>query len=88
MNHHDYTNCQETLQHLNAYIDGELDPTLCALLEDHITACQDCHIVYNTLKKTIHLCRSDGEKISLPPDARQRLLASLGLEDQDETRPT
>ena len=83
MNHHDHVNCRETLQRLNAYIDGELDPLLCSHLKAHLESCADCQIVYNTLKKTIQLCQSDGEKITLPPEARQRLLASLGLEDQD-----
>lgn len=83
MNHHDPSSCRETLQKLNAYIDGELDPLLCSQLEAHMESCTDCLIVYNTLKKTIQLCKSDGEKVKLPPDARQRLLASLGLEDQN-----
>ena len=82
MNHPHPTDCKETLQRLNAYIDGELDPLLCAQLEAHIDTCTDCRIVYNTLMKTIQLCQSDGKSITLPPDARRRLLASLGLEDQ------
>lgn len=84
MNHHDQANCQETLQKLNAYIDGELNPLLCAQLEAHMESCADCQIVYNTLKKTIQLCQRDGENITLPPEARQRLLANLGLEGQDD----
>lgn len=84
MNHHNRSNCQETLQKLNAYIDGELDPMLCAQLEAHMENCTDCLIVFNTLKKTIQLCQRDGESITLSPEAKQRLLASLGFEDQDE----
>ena len=83
MNQHDHANCRETLQQLNAYIDGELDLQLCSHIETHLESCADCQIVYNTLKKTIQLCQNAGEKITLPPEARQRLLASLGLEDQD-----
>jgi anti-sigma factor (TIGR02949 family) len=84
MNHHEPSNCQETLQKLNAYIDGELNPQLCSQLEAHMASCSDCQIVYNTLKKTIQLCKSDGERVNLPPDARQRLLASLGLDAEDD----
>lgn len=86
MNYHEHANCRETLQQLNAYIDGELDPQLCAQLEAHMESCTDCQIVYNTLEKTIQLCSHDGEKITLPPDARRRLMASLGFEGQDDDR--
>jgi len=85
MNHPHHTNCQEIIQQFNAYIDDELDPLLCAQLETHLESCTDCQIVYNTLKKTIQLCQSDGEEVSLPADVRQRLLASLGLGDADDS---
>lgn len=81
MNHHDKSNCQKIFERLNAYIDGELDPALCTMLETHLESCTDCQIVYNTLTKTIQLCQKDGEATKLPPDARRRLYASLGLED-------
>jgi RNA polymerase sigma-70 factor (ECF subfamily) len=85
MNHQHHTNCQDTIQQLNAYLDDELDPQLCAQLEAHLESCTDCHIVYNTLKKTIQLCQSDGEEVALPADVRQRLLISLGLGEVDDT---
>ena len=81
MKHSNNAHCHNTLEQLNAYIDGELDPALCSLLEEHMEDCEDCYIVYNTLQKTIELCKSDGEKVSLPQDARQRLYAALKLED-------
>lgn len=82
MNHHNTANCQEILLQVNAYIDGELDPGLCTLLESHMASCSNCTIVFNTLKKTIELCQQDGQKTTLPPDIRKRLYASLNL-DQD-----
>ena len=87
MNHHDSDSCHEILQQVNAYIDGELDPGLCTLLETHMASCSNCTIVYNTLKKTIELCQQDGQKTTLPPDIRKRLYASLNLNEdgsQDE----
>ena len=88
MMHHKHTNCQEILEHLNDYIDGDLDSTLCEHLESHLETCTNCQVVHSTLMKTIELCLRDGERTSLPPDARRRLFASLGLEDhvnQDRT---
>jgi anti-sigma factor RsiW len=83
MTHQNEIHCHKILGRLNAYIDGELDPSLCSLLEDHLKTCSDCQTVYKTLKKTIELCQMEGEEIHLPLDARQRLLSSLGLEDDD-----
>jgi anti-sigma factor RsiW len=81
MKHINHSNCQEILGQLNAYIDGELDTYLCTHLESHLETCTDCQVVLDTLKKTIELCQQDGQEITLPQDARQRLLASLGLDD-------
>lgn len=81
MMHHNHSNCQEILGRLNDFIDGELDPEMCARLESHMESCTNCQIVYNTLKKTIELCQKDGKRTTLPPDIRFRLLNSLGLED-------
>lgn len=81
MMYHNHSNCQEILGRLNDFIDGELDPELCALLERHMESCNNCQIVYNTLKKTIELCQKDGKRTTLPPDVRGRLFKSLGLED-------
>lgn len=74
------------MEQLNAYLNGDLDATLCSLLEAHMENCDNCRIVFNTLKKTIELCKSDGEKITLPQDARQRLYAALNLEDDDNPK--
>jgi anti-sigma factor RsiW len=80
---HNHLNYQAIMEQLNAYIDDELDPSLCTHLESHLETCRDCQVVFNTLKKTIELCQKDGQEITLPLDARQRLLASLGLIDDD-----
>jgi anti-sigma factor RsiW len=81
MTHQHETHCQDILGYLNAYIDGELNPELCSLLETHMETCSNCQIVYNTLKKTIEICQMDSERITLPTDARRRLFTSLNLED-------
>jgi anti-sigma factor RsiW len=73
--------CQDIVKNLNSYIDGELDAEICGQLEAHIQSCPKCQVVVNTLKKTIQLYQVDGEKTSLPEDARKRLFASLDLEE-------
>jgi anti-sigma factor RsiW len=80
---HDLT-CQNIIENLNAYIDGELDDVLCNEIEAHIQSCPDCRIVVNTLKKTIELCKNADSETSLPAETRHRLFAKLNLEDYDK----
>ena len=70
---------------LNSYVDGELDSAVCSDIEAHLRVCPKCRVVVNTLKKTIQLYREDGQKTTLSPEARQRLLSCLDLEDYVES---
>lgn len=81
MNHQHNMGCQDILKNLNAYIDENLDAVLCGNIEAHINACPNCQIVVNTLKKTIQLYQIDGQRTTLPTEARRRLFASLDLDD-------
>jgi anti-sigma factor RsiW len=71
--------CKEHLGCLSEYVDGDLDPELCAELERHMAECGDCRVVVDTLRKTVSLYRSYGHE-DLPPDAKERLYAVLKLE--------
>ncbi len=81
MTHDHSSSCQDILQRLSAYIDGDLDQTMCHEIEAHLASCPECKILLNTLKKTIYLCQVDGEQVILPDDVRKRLLTRLGLDD-------
>ncbi len=73
--------CQDLLQSLSDYIDGTLDPCLCEQLEQHLSGCQDCQVVYNTTLKTIDLYQTAASHEGLPDDIRKRLFLRLNLED-------
>ena len=79
MKHQHDLNCHDILENLNDYIDGDLDLQICADLEAHISACPDCQVVVNTLKKTLELCQATGHETELPEDVRKRLYARLDL---------
>ena len=82
MNKHEHTNCQSLLTSISEYVDGSLNPDLCEELERHIADCQDCHIVVDTMRKTISLYRqSSADCASLPEVIRERLYRTLNLED-------
>jgi anti-sigma factor RsiW len=70
--------CKEYLDWLSDYVEGELDPELCAEIERHMAECGDCRIVVDTLRKTITLYRNYGHE-EVPADARERLYAVLKL---------
>ncbi len=77
--------CQELKQQLSGYLDGELDPQLCAELERHLRDCDNCRVVVDTLRKTILLYRDYG-RAPAPPEAHARLIHVLNLE-KTEAQP-
>jgi len=78
---HDHETCKQLLSSLGEYVDGTLGEDLCAELERHISGCDRCRIVVNTLKKTVELYHDSAQDTQIPSDVRQRLFARLKLED-------
>ncbi len=76
--HHD---CRKLLTSLSEYIDGSLDQALCAEIERHMANCENCHIVINTLRKTVELYQAASEAQDVPSDVRRRLFHRLDLEE-------
>jgi anti-sigma factor RsiW len=72
--------CHDLLRSLSDYVDGTLDESICAEIEKHMAGCDRCHIVVNTLRKTVELYRTLPAP-PLPDDVRERLLLRLNLDD-------
>lgn len=68
--------CEQLLALLNDYIDGDIKPGICAELEQHLAACNPCHVVVDTVRKTITLYKA-GAPYDLPPGFHDRLHAEL-----------
>jgi anti-sigma factor RsiW len=84
MSEHQHTpQCRQLLGNLSDYIDGELQAKLCAEIEEHLKGCEDCTVVLNTMRRTIELYRkaSTEQSPEMPGEMRQRLFATLHLED-------
>jgi predicted anti-sigma-YlaC factor YlaD len=79
MNEH--KNCQELLDSLSDYVDGILRQELCAEIETHMSSCENCRIVVDTLRKTINLYQTTADPPTLPEDVRKRLFHRLSLDD-------
>jgi hypothetical protein len=68
--------CSEFLKELNDYLDGSMDPSLQAELQEHLTWCHNCFVVCNTTKKTIEIYR-ENEVYELPEPLRNRLHSAI-----------
>jgi anti-sigma factor (TIGR02949 family) len=64
--------CLDYIKELNDYLDGELDPSVCAEIEKHIGECNNCRIMVDSLRQTVRLCR-EGKEEKLPEELESRL---------------
>jgi len=82
MTEQEHSKCQSLLGNLSDYVDGELNPELCEEIEKHIAECQNCHIVVDTLRRTISLYHETAaERAEIPGLVRERLFRTLNLDD-------
>jgi predicted anti-sigma-YlaC factor YlaD len=71
---------QEMVKQLCDQLGENWDAPLCREVAAHLKECPNCKINFDTVKKTIMLCRQMEEKKDLPPGALQRLRKILQLD--------
>jgi anti-sigma factor RsiW len=71
------------LKLLNDYVDGAIDPAVCADFEKHLAGCNPCTIVVDNIRRTITLYKGR-ERFEIPVDFRDRL--HQALRDKWKTR--
>ena len=76
--------CKSLLGSLSDYVDGTAKEEICRELEQHLSGCEDCRIVVDTLKKTVYLYHSNTDT-DLPADVRERLFKKLNLDEHLKT---
>jgi len=77
----DHENCSELLKSIEDYLDGDIQPEVCTMLEEHIRGCQNCRIVVDTLRKTISLYHDEARQDVMPEAMREHLYIELNLMD-------
>ena len=78
--------CQGVLSSLPAYLEGEAPAELSAALERHLATCQNCHVVVDSLRRTIrHYHALPGPALSAA--ARARLYQALHLAEFLDRQP-
>ncbi len=77
----EHKQCKNLLGSLSEYIDGDLEAELCAEIEQHLTGCDDCRVVIDSLAKTVYLYQTTSDEIDVPEGLRQRLYRRLDLDN-------
>jgi anti-sigma factor (TIGR02949 family) len=83
--------CKHVWEHISAYIDGDVDPTLRAEIDRHLETCEICSAVLDSTRNVVVLI-ADDRVFELPAGFRERLHKRLdkemGLpEPEDPSKP-
>jgi len=68
--------CEDMLAMLNEYVDGTIDPSICAEFEQHMAGCNPCQVVVDNIRQTITLYKN-GQPHELPVKFRDKLHQAL-----------
>jgi RNA polymerase sigma-70 factor (ECF subfamily) len=49
--------CPDVLTLFSQYLEGEIDPSVCATMEAHLARCRHCRHACDSLKRTLAMCR-------------------------------
>jgi anti-sigma factor RsiW len=63
--------CRGLLEHIAAFLDGELDATECLRIKAHCRQCEACASLVAGLRDTVGLCRQ-AARLPLPDSVRTR----------------
>jgi anti-sigma factor (TIGR02949 family) len=68
--------CKQFLDELNDYLDETVGPDVRQKLEQHVTECPNCWVVFDTTKKTLRVFKGM-EPQAIPEDIKGRLMDAL-----------
>jgi len=74
---HDHHKCMALFEKMSEYIDRELSAEDRAQVEAHIRACCQCQACYETLQRTVDLCRSSTQNYPMPDSLTAKLRALI-----------
>jgi len=77
----DHKSCRHLLGSLSEYVDGELEEALCAEIERHLSGCDNCRVVVDSLQRTVSLYQTIAQQTSVPDGVRERLFHRLDLDE-------
>jgi predicted anti-sigma-YlaC factor YlaD len=78
--------CNSVLEQLSDYLDADAREELCQAIAEHMSRCQDCRVMVDTVKKTIVLYQN-GSSTEVPMRATAELSAALAREYEASRGP-
>ena len=78
---------KEYIKQICELMGEDLDHPSCQEVLDHLKACPTCKVYFDTVKKTIFLCRELDCPEELPENVNDRLLEVLNLKDIAKKKP-
>ena len=78
--------CQETLELIHGYVDGEVDLVKSLEIEAHLKGCHNCTANYEAIRRLRSVTGDSAVRFDLPRNLEKRLRAALRNEAQPDTR--
>ena len=75
------TDHKKMVEQICDFMGEDIDSPKCQEVADHLNMCPKCKVYFDTVKKTVTLCRNMDEEKKLPKDVNERLFKVLNLED-------
>jgi predicted anti-sigma-YlaC factor YlaD len=72
----EHITCQEVVELVNDYLEGELHPDEMALFEQHLNFCDGCVLYVDQLRITVATLGTVAEE-DVPPEAREQLMSAF-----------
>ena len=68
--------CEDVRAALSNYIDGDVSPDLRRELEQHLSDCRTCQVLYDTTRKTLHIVTNVGS-FEVPETVSEQLVKRI-----------
>jgi predicted anti-sigma-YlaC factor YlaD len=71
---------KQIIKQICDFMGEDIDSPACQEVADHLNTCPTCRVQFDTVKKTVTLCREMDDEKKLPDDVKNRLYKVLDLE--------
>jgi predicted anti-sigma-YlaC factor YlaD len=78
MSIHDH---HEIIKQICDFMGEDLDAPVCKEVAEHIAACPSCQVYFDTVKRTVTLCREIEQDKTIPKQINKRLFKILNLDE-------
>jgi RNA polymerase sigma-70 factor (ECF subfamily) len=69
--------CPDVLMRFSQYLEGDIEPAVCAEMERHLDECPRCRGACASLKRTVALCRTSASGVEVPAPVQKSVKVAL-----------